>query len=622
VVGAVALTALVITRQIIAIRENGRLLSERAMHKSEARFRGLVQNSADLITLLGADGTILYQSPSFERLLGFELQTTFRSDIASMLHPDDLSKMELFFAKVISMPGGNVTTEMRVQRADGAWVNLEAIGSNLLEDPNIQGIVLNSRDITARNTLQEELRHQAYYEVLTGLPNRAFFMEQLQQASDQAARSSQGFTVMFLDLDNFKVINDSLGHRAGDNMLIALSKRLRGCVRPMDTVARLGGDEFTILLEGSADVSDATHLAERILDLFKKPFSIEGQTLFVSASIGIALSAPGADSPDDILRNADIALYQAKSKGKSRYAIFAAGMNTQAASRLRLETELRYAIEREEFVVYYQPVVDLKTGRISEVEALVRWQHPERGLVPPLEFIPIAEETGMIIPIGQWVLEQACRQLRAWQVQYPSDPPLALSVNLSARQFQHPHLVEDIIHTLHDCGLEPGCLKLEITESATMEDSQLAVETLGKLKSLGIQLAIDDFGTGYSTLSYLKLYPVDTLKIDRSFVQEIGRSPGDTAIVRAAIAFAKAMHLTVTAEGIETAGQLQQLQKQACDYGQGYYFSRPIPGQELSALLAVPPEWEPKNRASLPPATHSHGAAVAVPLLPDGTLAA
>lgn len=431
-----------------------------------------------------------------------------------------------------------------------------------------------------------KLTYQAFHDPLTNLPNRPLFEDRLHQALARAQRSQNTIAVLFLDLDGFKLINDSFGHKTGDRLLVLVSDRLGSCLRDEDTLARLGGDEFTILLENVQDIEDATTVANRIAKQLESPFSLEEQEIFISASIGIAISMGDRERPEDFLRDADAAMYAAKKSGKANHQVFNLNMASQARQQLLLETELRRAIERQEFRVYYQPVIHLDTGKIVEVEALVRWQHPQRGLVPPLEFIPLAEETGLIIPLGQWILEEACKQLRAWHLQYPSDPPLVVGVNLSTKQFQQSQLGEKIVAILLEQNLEPGCLKLEITESVLLTDTDANLDLLQKLQSLGVHLAIDDFGTGFSSLNYLKQFPINTLKIDRSFVNGLGSNPEDTAIVHAIIAFAKALNLRTTAEGIETADQLAILRELQCDRGQGYYFSKPLPSEAIGHLLA------------------------------------
>ncbi|MBD2184596.1 EAL domain-containing protein [Planktothrix sp. FACHB-1355] len=430
-----------------------------------------------------------------------------------------------------------------------------------------------------------ELTDRAFQDPLTKLPNRGLFLNELDRVLTAMIRHKSSVAVLFLDLDGFKVINDSLGHKAGDQLLIAVSQRLKSCVRSIDVVARLGGDEFTILLKDIIDESDATHTAERILDQLQTPFNLEGREVFISSSIGISFCTSGYERSEDLLRNADAAMYQSKKNGKSRYTIFKPDMDSRAFERLQLATDLRRAIELQEFKLYYQPIVELENGTIVGLEALVRWEHPRIGLISPAKFIPLAEETGLILPIGEWVLETACRQAKYWHLRYPDRAPLTVSVNLSAKQFQQPQLEDKIAQILARIELAPQNLKLEITESMMMEQGDATIATLYKLKNLGIQLAIDDFGTGFSALSYLKRFPVDTLKIDRSFIKGLGYNREDTAIVHAVIAFAKALHLSVTAEGIETAEQLSQLQALRCDRGQGYYFSQPITADAVQLLI-------------------------------------
>jgi len=431
-----------------------------------------------------------------------------------------------------------------------------------------------------------ELSHQAFHDSLTQLPNRTLFMDRLEHALRR--RASAGLAVLFLDLDNFKWINDSLGHRAGDELLVAVAARLRQSVRTGDTVARLGGDEFTVLLEDVHRLDDVVTLAEQLAERLSAPFEVAGRHVFTTASIGISLSQGRAErQAEELVREADVAMYRAKTGGKAHAVVFDEVMSAQTMERFELELALRHAIERHELRVEYQPVVDLVSGQIARVEALLRWQHPEHGLIPPTQFIPVAEETGLIVPIGQWVLETACRQVRVWQLQRRrSEPLLGLSVNLSPCQLQHPGLVDDIVAALQSSGLEAASLELEITEGALMRDPVATAVTLNELKLLGIQLAVDDFGTGYSSLSYLKGFPIDTLKIDRTFVCGLARDDQDTAIVRAVVALASALNLGVTAEGVEDAIQRDALVELGCQQGQGYYFARPQLPQDLGQMLA------------------------------------
>jgi diguanylate cyclase (GGDEF)-like protein len=423
------------------------------------------------------------------------------------------------------------------------------------------------------------------HDVLTGLPNRALFQDRLGHALTQADQRARLVAVLFLDLDNFKVINDSLGHQAGDALLVEVARRLRTCLRAGDTVARQGGDEFTVLLQDIADESEANLVAERIGDALGTPFRLGDREVFVSASIGLALSTTAWTPPDSLLRNADIAMYRSKAAGKARHSVFDSGMRQLAMDRLEAETDLRQALAREQFRIHYQPILDLSDGSIVEVEALLRWERPGHGLMAPLTFIPLAEETGLIVPIGRWVLQEACRQAKVWNLQFPSVPPLVMSVNLSARQFQDPGLVSDIKQAIQDNSLDSRALKLEITESVAMQDIDATVVKLDALKALGIQLAIDDFGTGYSSLGYLKRFPVDTLKIDRSFIERIGLDIQDAAIVQSVVALAKTLHLSVVGEGIESPAQAAQLRALGCDRGQGFLFARPQSAEAITTLF-------------------------------------
>ncbi len=436
----------------------------------------------------------------------------------------------------------------------------------------------------------DQLARQAFRDPLTSLPNRALFMDRLAHALTRTERRGEQLAVLFLDLDRFKVVNDSLGHGVGDQLLIGVSQRLAACLRPEDTIARLGGDEFAILLEDVKDDKGPTSVADRLTGELQQPFVVEGREVVITVSIGIAMSTARRMTPEDILRDADLAMYHAKGKGKARYEVFDKSMNAPAKERMDLELDLRNAVARGEFILHYQPVVELPTGRITEVEALVRWKHPQRGLLFPADFVGLSEETGLIVPLGRWVLHEACRQTRQWQLAAPATK-LAISVNLSARQLQQPGLVDEIGAVLRETRLDPGALRLEITETVVMHDAPITLAKLEALKALGVQLAIDDFGTGYSSLGYLKRFPVDTLKIDRSFVKGIGRDVEDSAIVRAVITVAKSLGLSVTAEGIETADQLDQLRTLGCDHGQGYFFAKPMTSDRVPALLVATSPW-------------------------------
>src|SRR5882724_3914609 len=433
----------------------------------------------------------------------------------------------------------------------------------------------------------EQLTRQAFRDALTGLPNRALFMDRLSHGLTRARRRHEHVAVLFLDLDRFKVINDTLGHTVGDQLLVEVSNRLGSALRPGDTVARLGGDEFGLLLEDVADAETAELVALRIEAELAKSLSFEGREVFVTASIGIALSSERLGTPEEVLRDADLAMYHAKAKGKARHEIFDGTMSAPALDRMDLEMDLRSAITNRDFRLHYQPILRLDTGRIVEVEALIRWQHEKRGLLQPDAFIGLTEETGLIVPIGQWVLTEACRQARTWQIEFPRSPALGMSVNLSAKQFQNPKLVEEITDALTMSGLDPACLKLEITESVVMQDVPATLAKLRELKDLGIRLAIDDFGTGYSSLGYLKRFPVDTLKIDRSFVKGLSKEGNDNAIVRAVVTVAKTLNMDVTAEGVETDQQRIELVALGCDRAQGFLFAKPADADHVGPLLAI-----------------------------------
>jgi diguanylate cyclase (GGDEF)-like protein len=467
--------------------------------------------------------------------------------------------------------------ELEHQRAEQAEKHVQELNNYIAEQERISRVLEETK---------EHFRHAAFHDSLTGLPNRAMFIQLLQaEIESSSRRHGHMFAVLFLDLDRFKNINDSLGHTHGDLLLVAFAERLERTLRPIDTLARFGGDEFAILLSGMSDATDAVRVAKRIQDELSQPFVLDKNSAFATASIGIALSSSGYDRPDDILRDADIAMYRAKENGKARYELFDHGMHARAVLRLQLESDLRQAIENKEFCVYYQPIVSLQTGRLAGLEALVRWNHPRRGLVSPADFIPVAEETGLIVPIGQWVLNEACAQVRQWQLDSPSHRSLSLSVNLSARQVAQPDLLDRIKEALTNSKLNPHCLKLEITESVVMDNAEAAALMFKQLRSLGVQLSIDDFGTGYSSLSYLHRFPLNYLKIDRSFVMRL-TTDNDNAIVRTISTLARNLGMEVIAEGIETEEQYQQLKMLGCEYGQGFLFSRPVNNEVVQHLLA------------------------------------
>ena len=441
------------------------------------------------------------------------------------------------------------------------------------------------------NIAHQENRYKAFHDSLTGLPNRALFLDRLQQALDRSSRDRIPRAVLFVDLDNFKIINDSLGHKSGDELLTVAAERLRACLRPADTAARLGGDEFVVLIDGVAGVGDAVRVAERVAAALGEPIELGERQVVVRTSVGIALSEDHESQPGVILRNADVAMYEAKKEGKGRSKVFDPGMFAKALRRLELGNDLRRAIEQEELRLYYQPKVELSTGSIAGVEALVRWEHPERGLILPEEFIPLAEETGLIVPLGWWVLREACRRVGEWGEKYPAALPLGMSVNLSVKQFQEPDLVRGLAGMLLEIGLEPSRLQLEITESVVMEDADYAAGLLQGLKGIGVKIAVDDFGTGYSSLSLLRRFPFDEMKIEKEFIDGLGKNDQDAVIVQLVTDLAHELGMHVVAEGVETAKQLARLREMGCDQAQGHYFWESLPGEETAALLAGSWRW-------------------------------
>ena len=562
--------------------------SQEALRQAEEKYRSIFENAVEGIFQTTADGHYLDANPSLARIYGFdsvsELRETF-SDIAGQLYVDPMRRAE--FVQLMDKAGEVSSFESQIRRKDGEliWISENA---RVVRDESgaisyYEGTV---EDITTTRESKERLLHDALHDRLTGLSNRALFMDRLEQKFARLERRPDSlFAVLFLDFDRFKNINDSLGHLAGDQLLKKISGRLQECLRPGDTVSRFGGDEFAILLENVTELSDATVVAERVQKAMMRPFQLGSQQVFSSASIGIALGHSDYERAEDLLRDADMAMYRAKARGKARHEVFDAEMHTRAVALLQLETDLRWAIERDEFRLYYQPIVRLDDNAIVGFEALIRWQHPQRGLVSPAEFIPIAEETGWIIPIGRWVLEEACAQLSRWQAEIRSEEPLSMSVNLSSKQFSQPDLIEVVKMTIAQSGIAPDSLQLEITESAIMEDAQIVTGRLLELRNLGVKLGLDDFGTGYSSLSYLHRFPLDTLKIDRSFVARLLEDGENREVVRTIVTLGKNLGMDVVAEGVEEAQQLDDLRGLDCKHGQGYFFARPLPAEEAILIL-------------------------------------
>ncbi len=578
--------------QGIALDVTERRRAVEALRLSERRFRSLVQNSSDLVLVLSPDATIQYVSPSVERLMGFNPEELLGRSAFTWVHPDDVSSARVMLHRRLTRPDApRLPVVLRVRHRDGTWRFLEILSTNLMHEPSVGGIVVNMRDVTEREALQQELARLAFTDALTGLPNRTMFMGRLKRALPPARPNR--LAVLFLDLDGFKVVNDSLGHAIGDALLQAVAQRLTGCVSARDLVARFGGDEFALLLHLVRGPQHALRKAARIIDALRSPFTVEGREFFVSASIGVALNQAHHMSAEELLREADIALYQAKATGKARAALFEPSMNEQALKRLELETDLRHALERGELELRYQPEVDIASGHVTAVEALVRWQHPRHGLLRPDVFVPLAEESGLILMLGIQVLRAACRQARAWMETLAEAP--VVSVNLSARELTHPTLVADVRAILAETGLDPALLRLEITETAAMQDTEATTSTLAALRALGVRIAVDDFGTGYSSLSYLRRLPVDTLKVDRSFVTATDHDPQAVTILQAITALGRALGLEVTAEGVETEEQCQRVRTAGCTSAQGFYFAQPLTAEAITCLLR---EQRPRTTAA------------------------
>jgi diguanylate cyclase (GGDEF)-like protein/PAS domain S-box-containing protein len=556
------------------------------MQKSEERFRSAFDHAAGM-ALVAADGRWIKVNRSLCEMLGYTEEELLTTNFQAVTHQYDLGALLAQVTHLLEGRTASYQTEQRYLHKQGhvVWALL-SVNKIAEAQTDAASLVFQIQDITDRKRAEAQLLHDAFHDGLTGLPNRALFMDRLKLAIARAKRhQGRQFAVLFLDFDRFKLINDSLGHQVGDLLLIGIAERLRATLRPEDTVARLGGDEFTILLDDLQDAAAAVEVADRLQKEVTRPFNLDGHEVFTSASIGIALSALGYEHPGEVLRDADAAMYRAKALGKARHEIFDQALHARALNLLQMETDLRRAVERQEFAVHYQPIVDLKSKKLQGFEALVRWQHQERGFISPLDFIPVAEDTGLIIPIGQWVLGEACRQLKEWQAMFP-DSQLQISVNLSTKQFAQPDLIEQIKKTLEETGLNPRSLKLEITESAVMENTEVAIRLLKELRTLGVELSIDDFGTGYSSLSYLHRFPLSTLKIDRSFISRMESQDENAQIVETIVMLARNLGMNVVAEGVETASQLSQLGALECEYGQGYFFSKPVNAEKAHQLLS------------------------------------
>jgi diguanylate cyclase (GGDEF)-like protein/PAS domain S-box-containing protein len=596
IVDAAALIVLVVARQVFALLENisywQRLEAKieartEDVRRSEALFRSVVQNSSDLITVLSPQGEVQYQSPSLRTIFGYDPHDLDGVDPIAMIHPDDAPAVVEAARDLSTRSGGTRWAEYRVRHKDGSWRHVEALGSNLTNDPQIGAYVLNTRDISDRKQLEEQLTHGVLRDPLTGLANRALFADRVGQALRRAARDKGICAVLFCDLDDFKRVNDRFGHAAGDELLCAVARRLIDCVRPGDTVARFGGDEFAILLEQLTEVVEAARVAERIQAGLAEPFAVADRDVIARASIGVSTTAAAGDSVSQLLHTADVAMYTAKEQGKGLYEVYGPSMHATLTERLDLERDFREAVENEHFELRYQPIISLKTGRIRGLEALVRWRHPRRGILEPASFIQLAEDTGLIVPIGREVLRQACAQARSWQQRFRLAPPVTMAVNVSARQLTDPGLIDDVITALTESGLPPSLLVLELTESVLVDENEATASRLRELRAHGVQIAIDDFGTGYASLSYLRRLPIDILKVDRVFVREIVPGSSGAAFAEAIVAMGRSLGLTPVAEGIETAEQAGELTRMGCDLAQGYRFAPPQDPDRIAELLAA-----------------------------------
>jgi diguanylate cyclase (GGDEF)-like protein/PAS domain S-box-containing protein len=591
-----ALVALLVVRQLLAqfeamaaTRALDALLGTRTeeLQRQEHQMRSLVQHASDLLTIVGASDLIRYQSGATEPMLGVAPTTYVGRSIRDIVHPDDVALFDAALLSAQPPPHAPSRIDVRLLHADERWIHTETTIADLRSDVGIQGRLLTIRDVTDRRMLEAQLRHEALHDPLTGLGNRLLFHDRLSHAAQQAARNPQTMAVLVLDLDGFKDVNDTLGHAAGDQLLCEVADRLRRTLRPGDTIARMGGDEFAVLLE-RAEPGVAETVSSRILAGLRAPVDIDGRAIVPRGSMGIAAGTTDRTTADTLLRGADLALYQAKLRGKGGYAVFQEGMQQAATLRVELENDLRRAVRQGELLLQYQPIVEVPSGRVSGVEALVRWQHPTRGLVPPNEFIPVAEASDLVLDVGRWVLWEAARQLRTWQDRFPPPFAFTMSVNVATRQLLSPWFVPEVRRVLDETNVDPSSLILEITEGALMSDGGQIEETMSELRALGVRLAIDDFGTGWSSLSRLRAFPVDKLKIDRSFVREIATGDDRAPLIAAIVAMAHGLGLTLVAEGVETLEQLACLHGLGCEEVQGFLLSRPIGADELGQLVAAP----------------------------------
>jgi diguanylate cyclase (GGDEF)-like protein/PAS domain S-box-containing protein len=578
--------ALVLMRMATMMRRGEEAAERETELRSHARLSSLIRNSSDVVCIAGEGGAVNFVSPSVERALGHRPEHLVGRLLTDLVHHEDAHSLTGFLAAVASHPPGQpLTVEFRLRNARDEWREVEALATNLLDDDDIEGIVMNIRDVSERKAFEAELEHRAFHDTLTGLPNRALFRNRVEHALASQRRRGGSVAVLFLDLDDFKNVNDGLGHAAGDEVLQEVARRIDSCMRPMDTAARLGGDEFAVLLEEADRDLLAVEIAQRLMAAIAPPTAVGGRAVAVAASVGIAYS-DGAEAPvrdaEELLRNADAAMYMAKEDGKNQHRIFAPEMHARALERLELKADLQRALEAGEFTLLYQPIIDLQRGDMAGMEALLRWEHPTRGTMPPLEFIPLLEDTGLIVQVGAGVLRQACEWGLRMQEEVPREPPLYTAVNVSVAQLQRPEFVSEVRAAIADSGLDATSLTLELTETVMMQDMDVSRVRLAELRELGVRLAIDDFGTGYSSLNYVRQFPVDILKIDRSFLAD--PTPEVSQLTAAIVQVARIFNLKAVAEGIESTGQLEQLQDISCDFGQGFHFAQPLSPEQIMDL--------------------------------------
>jgi diguanylate cyclase (GGDEF)-like protein/PAS domain S-box-containing protein len=557
--------------------------SQAELENREQRFRALVEKSWSGVALLSADLAFCYTGASTERLLGYTEDDLAGTSFLGYIHPRERESLRELLGALAAGSSHESQAELRFRHRSGVWIWLEAFAQNMLHEPSVGAIVLNYRDVTQRKATEKQLEYQAYYDALTGLPNRLLFRDRVVNAIAQAQRNRRGVAVMYLDLDHFKLVNDGLGHSLGDALLSEVAARLQGCVRASDTISRLGGDEFTILLIDTSSSEAIAGVARKILQSFAHPFRVEGHELFVTASIGISIFPGDGEEVETLLKCADSAMYRAKELGRNQAQMFTASMNERYGRRLALEQSLHHALERDELVLHYQPIFDRNRKKIVSLEALVRWDHPDRGLVQPADFIGLAEETGLIVPIGEWVLRRVCHDLRGWRAS--GLPPMRIGVNISAPQFQQLSFALVVGSILREYACDPALIELEITETVAVQNIETTTNAMRDLKELGIRIAIDDFGTGQSSLVYLKRFPIDTVKIDRAFVRDVTTDESAAAIVSYVINLAHTLRLCVVAEGVETEEQWSFLKLNACDQMQGFLFSEPLPADEAESFM-------------------------------------